>query len=80
MNLSKFLPKLLLHIIIPTSFLNRYIALVSGFDIGSGHDSLLAMQEMVFTLMGKTGIPELQKMMSQVARLIIAGNRHNRIQ
>lgn len=32
------------------------------------------MQEMVFTLMGKTGIPELQKMMSQVARLIIAGN------
>jgi len=29
---------------------------------------------MVFTLMGKTGIPEVQKMMSQVSRLIVAGN------
>jgi len=52
----------------------KYLALVSGFDIGSGHDSLLSIQEMVFTLMGKTGIPEVQKMMSQVSRLIIAGN------
>lgn len=32
---------------------------------------------MVFTLMGKTGIPEVQKMMSQVSRLIVAGNKYN---
>lgn len=31
------------------------------------------IQEMVLTLMGKAGTPEIQKIMSQVSRLIVAG-------
>ncbi len=52
----------------------RYIAFVSGLDLGSGHDSLLQIQEMIFTLIGKSGTPRIQEIMSKVSRLIIAGN------
>lgn len=52
----------------------RYIAFISGIDLGSGKDSLLLIQEMMFMLMGKTGTPQIQEMMSKVSRLIIAGN------
>ena len=53
--------------------IHRYVAFLSGLDLGSSCDSLLSIQEMVFALVGKTGSPELQKMMSQIGRLIIAG-------
>jgi hypothetical protein len=55
----------------------RYIAFISGLDLGSGNDSYLLMQEMIFTLMGKTGTPEIQEIMSKVSRLIIAGKQVN---
>ncbi len=37
------------------------------------------MQEMIFTLMGKTGTPEVQEIMSKVSRLIIAGKTNELI-
>lgn len=52
---------------------HRYLAFVSGLDLGSGQDSLLAIQEMIFALVGKTGNPEIQQMMAKISRLIVAG-------
>ena len=46
---------------------------MSGLEIGSGQDRLLDIQEMVYALMGKSGSPEIQEMMSQISRVIIAG-------
>lgn len=51
----------------------RYIAFLSGFDLGSRSDCLLSLQEMIFALTGKTGTPEVQEKMSRISRLIIAG-------
>lgn len=53
----------------------RYVALISGLDLGSGCDKLLDVQEMVYALMGKSGIPEVQKTMSEISKLIIAGKK-----
>lgn len=52
---------------------SRYVAFISGLDLGSGHDSLILLQEMIATLMGKTGTPAIQEIMSNISRIIIAG-------
>ncbi len=53
--------------------MSRYVAFISGLDLGNGKDQLINVQEMVFALMGKSGNTEMQKTMSQISRLIIAG-------
>ena len=52
------------------------MALLSGLDLGSGSDKLIHVQEMVYAITGKSGNSELQKMMSQISRVIIAGKEH----
>jgi hypothetical protein len=49
------------------------VALLSGLDLGSGSDKLIHVQEMVYAITGKSGNSEMQKMMSQISRVIIAG-------
>ncbi len=49
------------------------MALLSGLDLGSGSDKLILVQEMVYAITGKSGNSEMQKMMSQISRVIIAG-------
>ena len=53
--------------------MTRFVAIISGLDLGSSCDKLLDVQEMVYALMGKSGIPEIQKTMAEISKLIIAG-------
>lgn len=53
---------------------DRYIALMSGLNLGSPRDNLLSLQMMIDLLTGQLGDEGQQEMVSKVVRVIMAGN------
>lgn len=52
----------------------RYVALLSGLDLGSKKDNLFDLQLMVDLVTGQLGDEDQQDATSKVVRVIIAGN------
>ena len=52
----------------------RYVAILSGLDLGKANDDQLALQLLVDLLTGQLGDECQQKETAKIVRVIIAGN------
>jgi len=55
-------------------WLCRYVAFLSGLDIGDHNEDLMALQLMVDLLTGQLGDEGQQKATANIVRVVIAGN------
>ena len=60
--------------ILTVALLFSYVALVSGFSLGSKSDNLLPLQLLVDLLTGQVGDEGQQESAASVVRVVIAGN------
>ena len=54
--------------------ISRYVALVSGLELGGPNDDLMAMQLLIDLLAGQLGDEDQQRSTANVVKLIVAGN------
>lgn len=52
----------------------RYVAIVSGLDLGKKSDDLLSLQMMIDLVTGQLGDEGDQKSASKIVRVLLAGN------